>query len=103
MLAGHLRLEGGCVAGEDMSSSRARLLRRLTAPVPRFADDMLERSGELEVFLLVVWWGWTEDKQQTHLMLSQCATLYWQLAPDLKEGTEKTKSSWRGFAVRGQC
>jgi hypothetical protein len=55
MLAGYLRLEGGCVAGEDMSSSRARLLRRLAAPTPRFADDMLERSGELDACLLVVW------------------------------------------------
>jgi hypothetical protein len=57
ILAGHLRLEGGCVAGDDMSSSRARLLWRLAAPAPRFADDMLERSGELEACLLVVWWG----------------------------------------------
>ena len=41
----HLRVDGGW-AGEDSPSSLARLLR-LEGPGPRFADDMLGRSGEL--------------------------------------------------------
>jgi hypothetical protein len=46
----HLRLDGGCAAEERTSSSSlARLLPLLLGPAPRFAEDMLERSGELMV------------------------------------------------------
>jgi len=48
MFAPHLRLDGGCAADDGMSSSSlARLVRLLLGPAPRFAEDMLERSGEL--------------------------------------------------------
>ena len=41
----NLRVDGGC-AGEDPSSLARLLLRE--GPAPRFADDMLGRSGELK-------------------------------------------------------
>jgi hypothetical protein len=48
LFASHSRLDGGCAAEEGTSSSSlARLLLLLLGPAPRFADDMLERSGEL--------------------------------------------------------
>lgn len=44
------RLDGGCAAEDGRSSSSlARLLRLLLGPAPRFAEDMLGRSGELSV------------------------------------------------------
>jgi hypothetical protein len=46
LFVSHLRLDGGCTAEEGRSSSSlARLLLLLAGPGPRFADDMLERSG----------------------------------------------------------
>jgi hypothetical protein len=46
----HLRLEGGPAAEEGISSSGS-LERLREAPVgaPRFAEDMLGRSGELQM------------------------------------------------------
>jgi hypothetical protein len=47
----HLRLDGGCAAEEGTSSSSlARLFPLLLGPAPLFADDILERSGELMVY-----------------------------------------------------
>jgi len=48
-------LDGGCAADDGMSSSSlARLVRLLLGPAPRFAEDMLERSGELIVLQSVM-------------------------------------------------
>jgi hypothetical protein len=43
------RLDGGCAAEDGRSSSLARLVLRLLGPAPRFAEDMLDRNGELDV------------------------------------------------------
>jgi hypothetical protein len=52
MFSSHSRLDGGCAAEEGRSSSSlARLLPLLLGPTPRFADDILERSGGLLVFV----------------------------------------------------
>ena len=44
----HLRLDGGSAPEDESPSSRARLLLILLGPAPRFAEDMLERKGELD-------------------------------------------------------
>jgi hypothetical protein len=49
----HSRLEGGCAADEGRSpSSLERLLLLALEAVPLFADDMFDRSGELEIVRL---------------------------------------------------
>ena len=54
-ISSHSRLDGGCAAEEGRSSSsRARLLFLLLGPSPRFADDILERSGGELVFVSVL-------------------------------------------------
>ena len=49
-LTPNLRLDGGCAADDGRSSSSLeRLLLLALGAGPRFADDMLDRSGELRV------------------------------------------------------
>ena len=45
----YLRLDGGGAADDGISSSGSRdRLRRLRLLIPRFAEDILERKGELK-------------------------------------------------------
>lgn len=43
----YLRLDGGSAPEDESPSSRVRLLLLRLGPAPRFAEDMLERKGEL--------------------------------------------------------
>lgn len=54
------RLEGGAADEEGTSSSGSRdRLRPVRPDIPRFAADMLGRSGELQTVRSVWFGGWT--------------------------------------------
>jgi hypothetical protein len=56
LAASNIRLDGGCAAEDGKSaSSLVRLLPPLLGPAPLFAEDMLDRSGELDVVRILNW------------------------------------------------